>query len=302
MANKVAITTSTFGEYDSTPIELLKNMGYAVVLNPYGRQVTEDELVELAEGSVGLVAGTEKINEQAIGRLKSLKVISRCGAGIDNVDINAAERKGIKVFYTPDAPTLAVAELTIGLIFDLLRGITAMDKGVKTGNWKKHMGNLLSGKKAGIIGFGRIGKMVGQLLAGLGCEVAFFDPYVKQNKFKKMEMAELLGWADIVSIHVSGSEKLIGEKELVGIKDGAWLVNVSRGGVVDEDALVKSLKNGKLSGAALDVFEQEPYKGELRKSDRVVLTPHIGSYAKEARINMELQAVKNLIKGMGVES
>ncbi len=297
---KIAITTTTFGEYDDSPIELCRKKGFEVALNPHGRKIKAEELMELAKDAVGLVAGTEPITEEALLKLRSLKVISRCGAGLDNVDLKAAGKLGIKVFNTPDAPTLAVAELTIGLILGLLRKISRMDSDIRKNKWEKLMGNLISGKKVGLIGFGRIGRRVAGLLKPFSCEVAYADPFVEDglDGFKRLKMQELLSWADIISVHVSVSNTIIGEKEISLMKKGGWLINVSRGGVVDEGALYKALKAKHLSGAALDVFEKEPYDGALKELDNAILTPHIGSYAVEARVEMEIQAVKNLLKGI----
>jgi len=296
------------------PLEILEKEGYEAILNPYGRKLKKEEVIELCRNATGIIAGTERIDADTLEILAknvvsqslnfnhqhTLKVVSRCGAGIDNVDIDTAERLGIKVFNTPDAPVLAVAELTVGLILDLLRKVSQMDKEFKDDKWQKRMGTLLFGKKIGIKGFGRIGKKIAELLIPFGCEVAYADPYVEDGMLglKRLSLEELLDWADIISIHVSVSEKLIGEKEFKLIKKGAWLINTSRGGVADEAILYEYLKSGYLSGAALDVFEDEPYIGPLKELDNIILTPHIGSYAKEARVRMEMEAVENLIKGL----
>ena len=307
---KVAITTTSCGKYDNEPLNLLRRNGFEIILNPYGRKLKKDEILSLCTDVVGTIAGTELLNAEILEKLPNLKVISRCGTGMDNVDVSAAERLGIKVFNTPDAPTLAVAELTVGLILNLLRKVNIMDVAIRNGKWEKLMGNLLSEKKVGIIGFGRIGRKVTELLKPFGCEIAYYD--IKQGfrdlvieglgdkDCERIELKELLRTSDIVSIHVSSKERIIGKDEFNKMKKGAWLVNVSRGGVVDEDALYKALKENHLSGTALDVFEQEPYNGQLKELDNVILTPHIGSYAKEARIKMELQASENLLKGLGV--
>jgi len=296
----IAISTTSFGEYDKVPLKLLECKGYKVLLNPYGRKIKPEELVEFAKDAVGLIAGTESIEESTISKLPKLKVISRCGAGLENVDLEAARRFKIKVVNTPDAPTLAVAELTVGLILNLLRKINKMDAAIRCGKWQKLMGNILINKKVGIIGFGKIGKKVAGLLKSFGCQIAYADPNIKTTvgKFNRMSKEELLGWADIITIHASSKDRILGEKELKLFKRGAWIVNVSRGETIDESALFKALKDNHIAGAAIDVFVEEPYCGRLKELDNVILTPHIGSYAKETRINMELEAVKNLIQGL----
>ncbi|MDD5434873.1 MAG: phosphoglycerate dehydrogenase [Nitrospira sp.] len=295
---KIAITTTSFGQYDKSVLLPLEEQGFEIVINPYGRKLNKEEIEEICRDSIGIIAGTEKLDGQTLERLPLLKVISRCGTGMDNVDLDAAKRLNIKVCNTPDAPTVAVAELAIALMLNLMRKVSRMDSGIREGKWEKLMGNLLSGKKAGIIGCGRIGRKVAVLLKCFQCDIAFYDPFVGSEVIDaaKMGLQELLEWADIVSVHVPGSSTtVIGEKEIGYMKHGAWLVNLSRGEAVDEDALYQALKNNSLSGAGLDVFREEPYKGKLKELDNVVMTAHVGSYARESRIEMEQQAVKNLL-------
>jgi len=309
---QVFISTTSFARWDERPLRLLKDADLDVALNPHGRKLTGEEVVELAAGATGLIAGTEPLDAQVLNRLKQLKVISRCGVGMDNIDLETARELGIKVFHTPYGPTLAVAELTVGLILDLLRNVNQMDRELRAGIWKKRMGYLLKGKKVGIIGFGRIGQKTGSLLMALGCKVSYYDiaavdlriEGLKDSGIKKLEMDDLLKVSDIIVIHVSGKyeKPLLGVEELNKMKKGAWLVNVARGGVVDGEALYLALKEGRLAGAALDVFEREPYNGPLKELDNVILTPHIGSYAREARVEMEVQAVENLLKGLMADS
>jgi D-3-phosphoglycerate dehydrogenase len=298
--NKIAITTTTFGEYDKEPLNLLSRNGFQVMPNPYGRKLKKDEVLALCKDAVGIIAGTEILDADIMETLVNLKVVSRCGAGVDNVALVDADRIGIKVYNTPDTPTSAVAELTIGLMLNLLRHVSQMDKELKMGQWKKRMGNLLCEKKIGIKGFGRIGRKVAELLKPFGCEIKYADPFVEDGLLgvQRLSLKELLCWADIMTIHVGVHEKLIGENEFQCMKEGALIINTSRGGVVDETILYEYLRNGYLSGAALDVFGVEPYTGPLRELENVILTPHIGSYAKEARVEMERQAVENLLKGL----
>ncbi|MBF0479333.1 MAG: phosphoglycerate dehydrogenase [Candidatus Omnitrophica bacterium] len=294
---KIFISTSSFAEYSDQPLKLLREAGYEYQLNPHGRTMKADEIIKLVSGSIGLVAGTEKLTADVIHQLTGLKVISRCGAGIDNVDQPAMNQKGMILKSTPNAPTLAVAELTVGLILDLMRKISMMDRELRGGQWHKRMGHLLFEKKVGIIGYGRIGKKVAELLKAFGCELAYFDTYHQSDflNIPRMEMPELLRWADIITVHINSADHLISKNELELLGPKGWLVNTSRGGVVDENALIEYLKDGKIKGAALDVFEQEPYTGPLCQFNNVVLTAHIGSYAQEARIRMEIESVQNLL-------
>ncbi len=303
---KVFISTSSFAEHDASPLQLLKGAGMDVQLNPHGRKLTLKECLNLYGDIDGLIAGTEALTAEVLRAASNLKMISRCGAGADNVDQEAAKELGIKVFTTPDAPTQAVAELTIGLMLALLRGVSTGDHLVKSGEWQKHMGNLLSGKTLGILGLGRIGKRVVEITRPFDLKYIAWDnspdrQFADKHRIEFSRLDELLRRADIITIHLpytSELEGIIGQRELGLMKEGAFVINTARGGLVDEGALYIALKERKIAGAALDVFGQEPYNGRLTELDNIILTPHIGSYAKEARVEMELQAVKNLLQGL----
>jgi len=306
LMNRVLITTSSFGKDDSSPLNLLQNAGYETIINPHGRKLTEDEVLNLLleVKPVGMIAGVEPLTTRVLQQAKGLKVISRCGIGMDNVDLDAARSLGIIVSNTPDAPTEAVAELTIGFIFNLLRKIAFLDRELRKGNWTKESGGLVRGKNVGVVGLGRIGKRVAEMLLALGAKVAGTDiqpdyEWLHRKQVPFISLEELLKQSEILCLHVSyteNSEHLIGRKEMESMPKGACLINTSRGEIVDHNALYSMLTSGHLSGAALDVFDHEPYTGPLTKLDNVVLTPHIGSYAREARIEMEIQAAENLIQ------
>ena len=307
MKRRILITTSSFGQFNDGALEKLKGNDLEVIPNPYERKLTEIELSSLLkkEKPAGLIAGTEPITEKVLkDSAKYLRVVSRVGSGWDNVDHECARALGVKVYRTPDATTETVAELTLGLIINLLRKITQMDHELKAGSWEKRMGSLLQYKKIGVIGFGRIGRRLAALMAPFDVETGYHDiiEIDAGTLGKLMSLESLLAWSDIVTLHVSASPNnsvLLDEKRINLMRKGAWLINVSRGGMVDEDALYVALSSGHLSGAALDVFESEPYDGPLRYLNNVILTPHVGSYACEARVQMEMEAVDNLIKGLG---
>ena len=303
---KVLASPSSIGQIDSKPFDILENNGFTLVKNPFGRKLTEDETVNLAKDCVGIVAGVENLNKKVIDSLPMLKCISRVGVGMDSVDISHAESKGIKVLNTPNGPTRAVAELTLGLTMSLLRKIPNAHYDLRNKVWKKQTGNLLFEKKIGIVGLGRIGRMTAEMFRALGNPVAGHDLYPNEEWAKKhgvevLDLKELLINCDIISIHIPAlkdGSAFITKAELDMLKDDAFLVNVSRGGVVDEEALHEVLKSGKLSAVALDVFSQEPYSGKLCNIENVVLTPHIGSYAKEGKLKMEIDAAQNLINAL----
>jgi len=305
MKKAVAISTSSFGEFDNKPLEKLAMAGFEVHLNPHARKLTSDELVELVGNAQGLVAGTEPITASALEVLPALRVISRCGVGIDNVDQEACARLGKKLFNTPEALVDAVAELALGLVLSLLRNTHVMDRDIRTGKWKKRMGRLLRGQCAGVVGFGRIGQRSGELMHCLGADIVYADLEEKKPTYpaRHMLLEDLLREVDILLLHVSGGEGasgLLGAERLKLLKPTSILINLSRGGVVDEAALAKALSSGRLAGAALDVFEEEPYSGELAALPNVILTPHVGSYAVQARVRMEAEAVDNLLMGLGL--
>lgn len=300
---KISITTSSFAKFSREPLRLLDEAGIEYTLNPYGRKLTEEETIRISKGCIGTAAGTEPLTAKVMDALPEIKVISRCGSGIDNVDLKAANKRSIAICSTPTGPTLAVAELTLGYALNLMRQISRMDRQMRSGVWKKRMGNTLKGKKMGIIGFGRIGSRVADVFAPLGVDIAYSDIAVQTAKYHKMPLAELLAWADLISLHCNwktGECPLLNMKQLSTMKPGSWIINASRGAMVDEDALYDLLKSGHLAGAAIDVFEKEPYDGPLKELDNVILTPHIGSYAKESRIQMEIDTIKNLIEVLHV--
>ena len=303
---KILVSPSSFGQCGKEPLEILKQNGYEVINNPYGRKLTEDEVIELASEAVGIVAGVEPITKKVMDNLPSLKCISRVGVGMDSVDIDYAKKKGIIVVNTPDGPTRSVAELTIALTMDLLRGVSRADSNIKKKIWKKEIGNLILNKTVGIFGFGRIGKETAKLFRCLGANVVAYDlypdnDYAVKNDIKIFSKEELFKQSDIITIHVPGNKdktSVITKEELSLMKQSAYLINVSRGGVVDEEYLYNALKDKRIAGAACDVFSKEPYEGKLIELDNIILTPHLGSYAEEAKLKMEIDAVNNLINSL----
>lgn len=300
---KILTSPSSFGKISFEPFEILKNNGYNYVNNPYGRKLTEDEVINLAKECIGIVAGVEPLNKRVIDNLPNLKCISRVGVGMDSVDVKYAKSKGIKVINTPDGPTRAVAEFTLGLVFSLLRKIPIAHHNLKSKIWKKETGNLLYDKKVGVIGLGRIGRMVSETFIKLGNKVIGYDLYPdikwsKNNGITLKKIDEIMSSCDIITLHVPLNEDktfLIDKNLLLKMKPTSFLINASRGGVVDEDCLCDILGSNKISGAAIDVFSKEPYEGPLLNLDNVILTPHLGSYAAEGKLQMEIDAVMNLI-------
>jgi D-3-phosphoglycerate dehydrogenase len=306
---KIAITTSSFGKESSEPVEALNAAGFDLVFNPHGRKLTKPETVELLRDADGLIAGTEALDREVLTQLPRLKVISRVGTAVDNVDREYAKERGIPVFNTPDGPTHGVAELALGGLLSLLRRIPQSDASVRRGEFTKPMGRLLRGKTVAIIGLGRIGKALVNLMQPFAVKVIAVDPvqdeaFARQHGIRYVLLEEALLEADVLSLNLSGSTKtaLLGAAELAKLKPGALLINAARGGWVDEAALFEALKSGRLGGAYLDVYACEPYKGPLADLENVVLTAHIGSYALECRIGMEVEAAQKVIEFFTKES
>ncbi|MGD9610360.1 MAG: NAD(P)-dependent oxidoreductase [Desulfovibrionaceae bacterium] len=304
----VLVTTSSFGVHDACVLDRLTARGLTPVINPYGRKLTEDELLELLRQHrpVGLLAGTEPITRRVMETaLPELRAIARVGVGWDNVDHPAAAELGLRVSRTVGVLDQCVAELAIGFMLSALRSLPRHTSNICCGVWKKEMGFLLSGKQVGIVGYGAIGRRVASLLDAFGARVGFFDPQAEagescpHNCLSSME--ELCRSADIISLHASVRTRLLGARELAWCKPGVGIVNTARGGQIDEQALYDALVAGQVGWACLDVFEEEPYKGPLKDLPNVIASPHVGSYALEARCAMEAAAVDNLLASLEPE-
>ena len=298
----IFISTSSFdlSNFDETDLNTLRGAGVSIRTNPVGRKLTEDEAIEnLRDNVIGLIAGLEPLNARVLDAAPSLKAIARVGIGLDTVDLAAAKARGIEVFNTPEPPAQAVAELTIGHILGMLRNISRVDRTIRVGEWKGQFGQLLAGKTVGVVGFGRIGRKVTELLVPFGVNVIAHDPITPNaSGVRFVDLSTLLATSDIVTLHVPytmDNHHMIGGKEMATMKKGSFLVNIARGGLIDEDALRSSLISGHLAGAALDCFEVEPYAGPLKDLDNVVMTAHMGTYATETRGQMEREAAGQLV-------
>jgi D-3-phosphoglycerate dehydrogenase len=260
------------------------------------------------EQPVGIIAGVEPLTAAVLKDASPyLKVISRCGTGLDNVDCEVAKQLNIAVLNTPAAPAEAVAELTVALIFSLIRNVSYHDHAVRAGFWTKKMGVLLSEITLGIIGLGRVGKRVAGILQPFGAKVlaAETNPdheWIGSHGVSLLTVPELLRASDIVSLHLPYAtgdlHHFMNAERLKGMKQHSYLINTSRGALVDEEALCNALREEHLAGAAIDVFEREPYNGPLKKFNNVILSPHVGSYARATRNRMELEAAQNLLAAL----
>jgi D-3-phosphoglycerate dehydrogenase len=301
---KVLITPRSFEHIKDKFLELLKDAEIEVVMNPYGRVIKEDEMVELIKDMDGIIVGIDPITKRVIYNASKLKVISKYGVGVDNIDLESAKERNIVVTNTPNANSNAVAELTVGLIISVLRNIPLSDRRVREKKWDRFIGYELYGKTLGVIGTGSIGKRIIKLLKGFDLNILCYDKFpdyewAEKENIKYVNFDELLKRSDIITIHIPLTEEtrhLISERELSLMKKTAVIINTSRGGIINERDLYKFLKEGKIYGAGLDVLEDEPPQNSpLIELDNVVITSHIGAHTQESIENMAFMAIDNLI-------
>lgn len=263
-------------------------------------------LAALPDYDALIVRSQVKVDAQALGAGRRLVVVGRAGVGVDNIDLDAATQAGVAVVNAPTANTVAAAEHTLGLIFALARHITAADASLRRGEWRRadFIGHELRGLTLGIVGLGQVGLAVAERARAMGMELLGCDPYIAAEAAAARAIAlssldDLLARADVVTLHVpltDATRGMIGPAELARMKRGALLVNVARGGVVDEAALARALTDGHLGGAAIDVFEHEPPRDSpLLAAPHTVLTPHLGASTEEAQTKVALEVVEQVL-------
>jgi len=274
-------------------LRILEEAGVEVSYRP---DIGREELLSVVDGyEVLVVRSRTRVDAEVITRGGRLRVVGRAGTGLDNIDLEKSEERGVAVVNTPEAPVNAVAELVIGLMIAVSRGIHVGDRLIRLGKWpKKHLvGTELHGKTLGVVGLGRIGRRVAEIARGFGMKILAYDvveipkEILDALETKLIPLDELLRNSDYITLHVPLTEEtrhMINEEKLKIMKRSAFLINASRGAVIDEEALYKALKEGWIAGAALDVFEHEPPAGSrLLELDNIVVTPHIGTQTKEAQ-------------------
>lgn len=272
--------------------------------------LAEEELVDIiGEYDALVVRSGTQVTASVIEAGAALKVIGRAGVGVDNIDVDNATKKGIIVLNVPGVNTVSAAEHTLALLTSLARNIPVANNSTKAGQWKRqqYIGVELNKKTLGILGLGQIGSEVARRARLLGMKVAAHDPYISAEHAEKigvemLPLEDLLPVADFISIHLplgTATHRLVGAKEFALMKDGARLVNCARGGIVDEEALYDALISGRLAGAALDVFANEPPEGSpLLQLENVIVTPHLGALTREAQLNVSLQACEQVVKAL----
>jgi len=302
---RVLVTPTSYARNDpKLRIDLEAQVG-EVIYNTKGRPLTSDELVQVIPQIDGYIAGLDKIDRAVIWAAGRLKVIARYGVGVDGVDLNAAKEKGIVVTNTPGVNSASVAELTVGLILSLARDIPVAAQETKSGHWPRLSGISLEGKVIGLLGFGAIGIQVARRLVGFNCRILAYDPYpdresAQTTAVELVSRDEVVGKSDFLSLHLPLSQEtqdLVNGTFLQKMKPGAFLINTSRGELVDELALYAGIQSGHLSGAALDVFTQQPPDAEnpLLTLPQVIATPHMGAHTDGATNAMGWRALNDCL-------
>lgn len=304
MGKKILITPRSFGKTSNLPLQMLEKYGYEIIRNDSGKQYTEEKLLEMVEDIDGIIVGLDPISEKVINRRKKLKVISKYGVGLDNIDLKAAKKNGIKVTFTPGANNESVADFAFSLMLSLSRSVNKLDEIIRNNDWRKLIGTEIYGKTIGIIGTGAIGKGVAKRATGFNMEILGYDIYPDKDfadriGMKYVDKKTILERADFISLHVPLTDEMyhfIDKEELGMMKSTAFLINTSRGGIINEDALYYALKDKKISGAALDVFETEPpVNNKFTELDNIILSPHCGASTVDATNRMGVMAAEGLI-------
>jgi D-3-phosphoglycerate dehydrogenase len=304
MNDLIFVALSTFAADDRQPLELLQASGHPFRIHRTGKRITTAELLRDGSEAAVILAGVEPYASSTLSQLPALRCISRCGVGVDAIDLAAAQQRGVVVANTLGIPTEAVAELTLALFLSLCRNLHLQANLMRKRRWERASAHLLADRTVGLVGLGHIGQRVAQLCSAFNARVLACDPMVEESLARSLNVTlvpreQLLRESDIVSLHASrsaGQPVLIGSEELALMKRGAILVNLARGEMVDESALVQALQAGQLAGAGLDVFREEPYKGPLCDFEQVILTPHSATLTVETRAAMELQCVENALQ------
>lgn len=311
---KVLITSNSFGKFDPKPKAFMESLGWEVVGNRYHHIMNEEEMMGEVAGVDAIILGSDIVSKKVLDKADSLKIISRYGVGIDNIDLEECEKRGIKVTVTRNCNTEAVADYTVGLMLATIRHICNVDKNLKAGVWQKETGLDLCHKTVGVVGLGAIGRQVIKRLKGFDCKILGYDKfldenYCKENDITVMEPEEIFKQADVITLHVPGNPDgtpMIGEKELASMNENTILINTARGLLVDEKALIEALKEHKIYGYGTDVpsgeaDEIEAIKKRFEGLDNVVLSPHTAAVTVEAVNKMTNTAVDHILEFFDVK-
>jgi len=274
-------------------VEEIKKLG-EVVFKPQDLKST------LNDANVLIVRSATKVTAELIAGADKLKIVARAGVGLDNVDAKACEAKGIKVINTPGASSNAVAELVIGVMISMFRNVQKAHYQMKNKVWdkKKLVGQEISGKTLGVIGFGRIGMMTAEKAHALGMKILAYDPHPRPVQYVEyVDLDEIYKKSDVISLHtilLPETKGMINTESIAKMKNGVFIINAARGELIDENALYDACKSGKIAGAALDVYSQEPYSGKLLELETICFSPHLGASTKEAQMRIGQELVEKL--------
>ena len=299
----VYIALQQFCEHDERPRRLLIETGFEVRQNTLGHRLTREEMPDALRDADAIIAGVEPYEAALLAALPRVRCISRCGVGTDAIDLKAAHRQGVAVYTSDEEVVEPVAQLTLAMILALARNIPQHVTEARAGVWKKRTGALLSDWTIGLVGFGRIGRRVARYLQPFAPRIVVADPRLTgadvPDPVRLCDLPALLRESDVVSLHASRGPRegaLIGREELAAMKRGSYLVNTARGFLLDEAALHEALVAGRLAGAALDVFEEEPYRGPLSRLPQALCTPHIATLTRASRAAMELRCARQIVE------
>jgi phosphoglycerate dehydrogenase-like enzyme len=306
---KVLVTPRSFGKNSSVPLDMLSEK-CDVTINPFGRILTKAELIQLIPDMDAVIIGVDPLDEEVLRHAHQLKVISKYGVGTDNIDLNYAECKGIKVTVTADANKEAVADYTLALMLGAARRMVRIDQECRKLNWEKITAVDVWNKTIGLIGLGSIGKGVAARAQGFNMKVIAYDSmqdhhYAANNQIEYVTMDYLLEHADFISLHLPLTERthhLISYPQFAKVKETAVIVNTARGGLIDEKALLWALTHNKIWGAGIDVFEQEPtQEKELLLLDNIVIGSHCAASTFQSIENMEIMSVTHILEHLVME-
>ncbi len=301
---KLAVTSPSFSKNEKL-IDIVSSKFIDFKLNSEGKRFSESELIQYLQGYDCAIIGLDQINDAILGSLPDLRIISKYGVGLDNIDLEACTNHNVKIGWTSGVNRLSVAELVLGNIISLLRNLYVSSNLLSNSDWQKNGGVQLSGKNVGIIGVGNIGKELVRLLAPFNCNIYVNDiidqqAYYKKNKLIEVDKEQIFELTDVVTIHTpynKSTHHMINQDTLSKMKPTSILINSARGGLIDEKALKLALKNNLIAGAAIDVYENEPPKDSaFLEIPNLICTPHIGGNSKEAIESMGTCAINHILE------
>ena len=304
---KKVLVTGSFGKFNRSPIEMLEQAGFQIVQIKEHPLTDEDKLLKYIDDDIiAIVNGLEPIGRKTMEAAKGLKLVVKHGAGVNNIDLEAAKELGIAVANTPGANKEAVADLAFGLMLAVARNISQADASMKAGKWEGFFGRSVYGRTLGIVGMGAIGKSLAKRANGFSMKILGYDPYwdedfAKENDIERCSIDELVKQSDFISIHtplLPETDKLINKDRLEIMKETAYIINTARGEIIDEQALYQVLADKKIAGAGIDAFSKEPLAEDdpILSLNNVILTPHIAFYSDEAMHSTSLYAANNIIE------